>query len=85
MSELFSNCNAKQISEDSNEKHILIRDIVNCARCGDDHVALIATRFERPFAPSDAYPLEWTHWVTCPTNGDPILVRVLPVLENGEL
>lgn len=45
----------------------------NCVRCGLAHAGLVTKPFERPVAPPDA-PHVWTHWTTCPTNGDPVLV-----------
>lgn len=40
-----------------------------CGRCGGDHDGLIAYPFARP-------PRGWSHFAACPTNGQPILVRV---------
>lgn len=51
-----------------------VRDIVGCSRCGGEHPGpLEAKAFAIPFAPPEA-GLVWTHWVACPTNGDPILI-----------
>lgn len=52
--------------------------ISNCARCGEAHDELEARTFARPFAPAEAAPITWTHWVPCPTNGDPILITCSP-------
>ncbi len=57
-------------------------DLVGCARCrGDGHPGL-------EFLPL-AYPVELegdepdlTHWAPCPTNGEPILLRVEPKPEG---
>lgn len=51
-----------------------VTNIVNCSRCGADHAELEATKLERPFAPPEAAPIEWTHFALCPTNGHPILI-----------
>lgn len=40
-----------------------------CARCGGDHEHMTFTKMERPI---DDMP----YWAPCPTNGDPILLRV---------
>lgn len=46
-----------------------IRGIRGCARCGGSHAVLWAKRFDRP------PPTDHAFWATCPTSGDPILVR----------
>lgn len=70
---------------DSDGRYLLIHDVTNCARCGEDHACLVANRFERPFAPREAHPFVWTHWAACPVNGDPILVmQTQPLLADGE-
>lgn len=51
-------------------------NIRNCARCDGDHDQLVFKKLSRPFAPREAAPIEWTHWAPCPTNGEPILMRV---------
>lgn len=53
-----------------------VRNIKHCARCGGDHVLILAMPLTRPFAPEEAGGVAWTHWAPCPTNGEPILVRV---------
>lgn len=48
--------------------------VYKCARCGEDHAGLEMKKFTRP--------PEWgpyTHWVSCPTTGEPILIRVVDV------
>ncbi len=49
-----------------------------CARCGGSH-ALSFKRLSRPvgFEASEAF----THWASCPTNGEPILMAFV---EDGE-
>lgn len=53
-----------------------LTNIKNCNRCGGDHDGLVAAKFKHPFAPPECAPIAWTHWATCPTTGDPILVMV---------
>jgi len=46
-----------------------IKRLVNCARCGEEHLNLVA----KPFTvPADKY----THWMMCPVLHEPILVEV---------
>ena len=42
--------------------------IRNCARCGQDH-ELEFRRFQRPMQRTG-----YTHWATCPTTGEPIIM-----------
>jgi hypothetical protein len=51
-----------------------IGKIENCARCGENHYDVEARVMAQPFAPPEAGGVAWTHWLPCPTNGDPILV-----------
>jgi len=44
----------------------------NCARCGERHEQLTPRRLAQPHDPSG--PEVYTHWVPCPTNGEPILI-----------
>lgn len=60
----------------SDDDTLHIRQIVGCARCGGGHERVEARRMAQPFAPPEAGGLVWTHWVPCPTNGDPILIMV---------
>lgn len=53
---------------------ITVRRVSECARCGEVHDELTATAFERPVDVPEAGGVLWTHWATCPTTGDPILV-----------
>jgi hypothetical protein len=75
-------------ARDSVERMLTISNIKYCARCGGDHDKLEARPLAQPFAPSEAVGTTWTHWATCPTNGDPIMVRndpdpQPPVLVDG--
>lgn len=40
-----------------------------CTRCGEAHKGLLSKRFNIPVLG------KWTHWATCPTSGDPILLQ----------
>lgn len=54
---------------------MLLKKIIHCARCGEDHINVEAKPLSRPVlkdAPSEE--VLYTHWAPCPTNGDPILV-----------
>jgi len=53
------------------EKH----DIVCCARCGENHNALEFFRLTIPMTDSDESL--WTHWAPCPTNGQPVLLKLI--------
>lgn len=52
----------------------IINGIKACARCGEEHCYVEARALTRPFAPTEAGGLVWTHWFPCPTNGEPVLV-----------
>lgn len=45
------------------------QDVKNCARCGQDHIAL---RFAKLSKPGE----DFTHWAACPGNGEPIMMKV---------
>jgi len=49
-------------------------DVTECSRCGEDHPGLAIERLHRPHAPPEASPVVWTHWASCPTNAQPILI-----------
>lgn len=46
-----------------------------CARCGGDHERQESEekKFVNPVVDWDG--TTWTHWWTCPTTGDPVLIR----------
>lgn len=46
-------------------------NIRECARCGQDHNGIVYNEFTNPVILGD---LVITHWVPCPTNGEPILM-----------
>ena len=47
-----------------------------CARCGQDHIDLKLKPFTNPVKAGEL--LLATHFATCPTNAEPILVTVTP-------
>jgi hypothetical protein len=46
-----------------------IASVIGCSRCGQDH-------HEVRFWPLDNPSQGCTHWSSCPTNGQPILMRL---------
>lgn len=52
--------------------HTPTRRIESCRRCGEKHEAVELHPFARPIPDVDG---DFTDWATCPTTGDPILVR----------
>lgn len=64
-------------------------NVRSCARCGGDHPALQFLKLQQPMVLENAFVLEpgtqpdldaearivWTHWATCPTNQEPIMLR----------
>lgn len=59
---------AQEVSED---RKLTVR---GCARCGAEHADLPIHVFAQPFAPREV-DVTWPAWATCPTSGDPILIR----------
>ena len=50
--------------------------VERCARCGGNHELVTFRLFKEP-------PPDVTHWGTCPTTGDPILLTLCrPPLED---
>lgn len=45
----------------------------SCARCGEDHDSVEYREFQRPVIDPDG--TTWGWWGTCPTSGDPILMK----------
>ena len=63
---------------------MLLKKIIHCARCGEDHINIEAKKFTQPVledAPSEK--ALYTHWALCPTNGEPILV--VEVTTDGKM
>jgi hypothetical protein len=56
----------------------MVVDLVGCARCrGEGHTQLEFAPLTHPMS-SDGIDYDFTHWAPCPTNGEPILLRVVP-------
>jgi hypothetical protein len=55
-------------------------DLTGCARCGGEHDAVEYRPFERPVPDPEG---DFTHWAPCPTNGDPILMRIVEVPDEN--
>jgi hypothetical protein len=53
-----------------------VNDVVSCARCGGNHTGLVFKFFTNP---SPICQL----WAQCPSNGEPILMRVEGVKGDG--
>lgn len=54
----------------SPEAEIIVTDVGNCARCGEDHSMVAFKRLTHPC-------LQFTHWAPCPTNGEPIMMHIV--------
>jgi len=53
-------------------------DLIGCARChGEGHENITWQPLTFPVPDTDG--TEWTHWAPCPTNGEPILMRIQQV------
>jgi hypothetical protein len=53
----------------------IAKRIIRCSRCGKNHRELKAKKLTHPVrCPHRLTPL-YTHWATCPTNKQPLLVR----------
>lgn len=50
----------------------IVVPVVNCARCGKNHDPMCFLKFKRPVQ----LPAGVTHWASCPTTGEPILLSV---------
>lgn len=47
---------------------IIVSELINCARCGEKHYNLTFSCF--------VYKVDdYTHWASCPKNGQPILLK----------
>lgn len=51
-------------------------DIKSCARCKQDHDNLEFASLTHPIEDDDG--TIWNYWAPCPTNGEPILMKVVP-------
>lgn len=52
----------------------MVDDLKSCARCGGNHDSLEFKEFKIPIKDSDKET--WTHWATCPSTGDPVLMKI---------
>ena len=48
---------------------VVVKRLVGCARCGRNHRHLVFHPLLRPVR-------VLTHWTSCPTNGEPILMAI---------
>jgi len=63
---------------------ILLERLNGCARCwGDGHDNIAFEKLEHPFEP-EGVKEAYTHWAPCPTNGEPILMAIVPDEEDDE-
>ena len=53
-----------------NKSSVVVKQIVNCARCGKTHESLSFAKLHKPI-------LEFTHWQSCPQTGEPILMKII--------
>ena len=61
--------------EKSTDDKSITADIVNCARCGQDHYDLEFKQFR--ITPVEINDLVFSHWALCPLAKDPILYRIV--------
>jgi len=52
-------------------KPIALKLLQCCARCGKNHTNIIFQPLKRPGE-------RHTHWAPCPTNGEPVMLVVVP-------
>lgn len=57
---------------------VITKDVGHCARCKDDHDAVAFAKLTHPVEGITAGEPTMTHWAPCPTNGEPILLAVVP-------
>lgn len=57
--------------------------IEDCARCGNDHEDLAFNPFAE-HCPEAGPSKRYTHWTSCPVNGEPILLTIVEVPEGWE-
>lgn len=65
------------------------RQITSCARCGQDHAEIVFKQLTHPVQLFEDSRVRnaaffrtpsaqmYTHWAPCPTNGEPILMRMI--------
>lgn len=67
------------------EGSIVVEATIGCARCGGDHARILFRKFTRPVdldTPHEASDL--THFGTCPTLHEPILMRFREIEKAGD-
>ena len=55
-------------------------NIIGCARCGCDHVLLTVKEFLNPITLENSVA---THWATCPSTEEPILISFVNVEDSS--
>lgn len=55
---------------------IILERLDDCARCGQTHEGLSFWVLTRPVVDNDG--TTWDAFAWCPTNGEPILLRLMP-------
>ena len=55
----------------------MLQNLRGCARCGGEHPELEFRPLTRPVEVSQQ--VVFTHWASCPTNGEPILMAVVSI------
>lgn len=61
-----------------------VKSLFTCSRCGETHLDLKFGLLTNPVLGNDGKE-EYTHWALCPTNGEPILMKVLERDENNRV
>ena len=52
-------------------------DVGRCARCGDDHAKVEFKPFTNPPESGPGFTaIAFSHWASCPKNGEPILLFI---------
>lgn len=51
-------------------------NVKSCARCGKDHQNVTFRPLAKPMAPDNAGGRVWSHYATCPTTGEPIMMSI---------
>lgn len=56
------------------DEAFVVKHLEHCARCHQDHDNLYFWPLTHPVEDPDG--TQWTLWTPCPTNGEPILLRM---------
>lgn len=51
------------------EWDMVISELNNCARCGDNHKSICFYKFDNPVN-------DFTYWTMCPATNEPILLKI---------